>query len=292
MTLPWIDETPRLRPNRNVIPFPVQSGPTEIPATRHAFVEIDVDAGRALLAPRSRFGPLFGLTQRDIDRAAELARFGETVARPTQESLVGSRWTRTAKRIFDVSVSAACLLVLLPLLLFIALLVRLDSPGPALYRQTRVGWRGRTFSMYKFRSMVVDADQKLNDLLGSMIDESTHGVLFKVRNDPRVTRVGRFLRKHSLDELPQLWNVLVGTMSLVGPRPPLPTAEGDDSLARRLAIRPGITGLWQITAGSSLTESEKNQLDLYYVENWSLLGDLLVLWRTIKVLFIYPVATY
>jgi lipopolysaccharide/colanic/teichoic acid biosynthesis glycosyltransferase len=155
----------------------------------------------------------------------------------------------------------------------------MDSPGPVLFRQERVGVNGRSFTMLKFRSMVVDADQQLEALRADNISD---GLLFKLRDDPRVTRVGRWLRRLSLDELPQLVNVLTGSMSLVGPRPPLPSevAAYDSSVRRRLLVKPGLTGLWQVSGRSDLSWDEAVRLDLRYVENWSLVLDLLILWRT------------
>jgi lipopolysaccharide/colanic/teichoic acid biosynthesis glycosyltransferase len=160
--------------------------------------------------------------------------------------------------------------------------VRLTSSGPALFRQVRVGRAGSTFVMLKFRSMYADAEERL----ASLREQSDHGdgVLFKMREDPRVTRVGKFLRKYSLDELPQLINVLLGTMSLVGPRPPLPleVARYEAHVHRRLLVKPGLTGLWQISGRSDLSWDESVQLDLRYVENWSLSEDLFILWKTAR----------
>ena len=187
------------------------------------------------------------------------------------------------KRSFDLAVSGVALLLLSPLLLAIAMIVKLDSSGPILFRQERVGKDGRTFKMLKFRSMVTTAE----DDLAALIEKNEGaGVLFKIKNDPRVTRVGRVLRAHSLDELPQLWNILVGDMSIVGPRPPLPREVNsyEDHVNRRLYIKPGLTGLWQISGRSDLSWEESVRLDLYYVENWSFTGDLVIMWRTVKVL--------
>jgi exopolysaccharide biosynthesis polyprenyl glycosylphosphotransferase len=188
-------------------------------------------------------------------------------------------WRRTVKAAVDRSLAALALLVLAPLLLSIAAAVRLSSPGPALYRQERVGVNGRSFTMLKFRSMVVDADRQVEQLRAENISD---GLLFKLRHDPRVTRVGRWLRRLSLDELPQLLNVLGGSMSLVGPRPPLPgeVARYDSSVSRRLLVKPGLTGLWQISGRSDLSWDESVRLDLRYVENWTLALDLLILWKT------------
>jgi exopolysaccharide biosynthesis polyprenyl glycosylphosphotransferase len=188
-------------------------------------------------------------------------------------------WRRVIKHGVDRAVAALALLLLAPVLLALAVAVKLGSPGPILYRQERVGLNGRSFTMLKFRSMVVDADRQLDALRGDNISD---GLLFKLQNDPRVTPVGRLLRRLSLDELPQLFNVLRGTMSLVGPRPPLPgeVARYDTSVSRRLLVRPGLTGLWQISGRSDLSWEESVRLDLRYVENWSLALDLLILWKT------------
>lgn len=188
-------------------------------------------------------------------------------------------WRRLVKGGMDKVVALAALLFLAPVLLALALLVRVGSPGPVLFRQERVGVNGRSFTMLKFRSMVVDADRQLEALRADNISD---GLLFKLRDDPRVTPVGRWLRRLSLDELPQLVNVLTGSMSLVGPRPPLPSevAAYDSSVRRRLLVKPGLTGLWQVSGRSDLSWDEAVRLDLRYVENWSLALDLLILWRT------------
>ena len=191
---------------------------------------------------------------------------------------------RIAKRLFDVLVSATLVLLLSPLLALLALLVKMDSEGPALFRQERVGVEGTSFRMLKFRSMVVDAEAQLADLRAR---SEGNGVLFKIKDDPRVTKLGRILRRYSLDELPQLFNVLGGTMSLVGPRPPLPTevATYERDVRRRLLVKPGLTGLWQVSGRSNLSWQDSVRLDLYYVENWSLIGDLVILLRTIRAVF-------
>ncbi|RBY95116.1 sugar transferase [Blastococcus sp. TF02-8] len=188
-------------------------------------------------------------------------------------------WRRVVKGGVDRCVAALALLALAPALLLIAAAVSLTSAGPVLYRQERVGLNGRTFTMLKFRSMVVDADRQLDGLRAENISD---GLLFKLRTDPRVTPVGRLLRRLSLDELPQLLNVLGGSMSLVGPRPPLPAevARYDTSVSRRLLVKPGLTGLWQISGRSDLSWEESVRLDLRYVENWSLALDAVILWKT------------
>ena len=185
------------------------------------------------------------------------------------------------KRVMDVTAALAALLVLSPVLLVLAVTVRLDSPGPVFFRQDRIGKDGQVFGMFKFRSMVVDAEERLAAL--NQQNEGA-GVLFKMKDDPRVTRCGRWMRKYSLDELPQLWNVVLGDMSMVGPRPPLDREVSgyERHTHRRLLIKPGITGLWQINGRSDLPWEEAVRLDLYYVENWSLAGDLLILWRTFR----------
>jgi len=187
-------------------------------------------------------------------------------------------------------VAGCALLFLSPVFAVIALLIRLDSEGPAFFAQERVGRGGRLFRILKFRSMNASAPAQLEALMAS---NEGNGVLFKMKNDPRVTRLGRTLRKYSLDELPQLWNVLMGDMSLVGPRPPLASEVStyEDHVHRRLYIKPGLTGMWQVNGRSNLSWEDSVRLDLYYVENWSLMGDLIILWRTVKVVAA-PVGAY
>ncbi|TDB96314.1 sugar transferase [Micromonospora fluostatini] len=187
---------------------------------------------------------------------------------------------KLVKGFVDRAAAVVALLLLLPLLLVIALAIKLNSRGPVLFRQVRVGQGGREFGVYKFRTMVVNADALLAELAAR---NETDGLLFKMRDDPRVTRIGRLLRKWSLDELPQLVNVLFGQMSLVGPRPPLPSevARYDGDVARRLLVKPGMTGLWQVSGRSDLSWEDGIRLDLYYVENWSLAADLTILWKTV-----------
>ncbi|HZP56169.1 MAG TPA: sugar transferase [Dehalococcoidia bacterium] len=184
------------------------------------------------------------------------------------------------KRAFDRMVAAAALVVLAVPMLVIAAVVRLTSPGPAIIGQTRVGRYGRTFTFYKFRSMREDAELLRDDLEG----ENNHDApqIFKMRRDPRVTPVGRFLRRTSLDELPNLFNVLKGEMSIIGPRPPLPreVMHYDAHHLQRLSAVPGITGLWQVRGRSELPFEEMVELDLEYIERWSLMFDLIILLRT------------
>jgi exopolysaccharide biosynthesis polyprenyl glycosylphosphotransferase len=188
-------------------------------------------------------------------------------------------WRRMVKGGVDRAFAAVALVLLAPVLLALAVAVKASGPGPVFYRQERVGVNGRSFTMIKFRSNVADADRRLDLVRGDNISD---GLLFKLRADPRVTPLGRWLRRLSLDELPQLFNVLGGSMSLVGPRPPLPAevARYDTSVSRRLLVKPGLTGLWQISGRSDLPWEESVRLDLRYVENWSLALDLLILWKT------------
>jgi len=187
------------------------------------------------------------------------------------------------KRIFDIVASGLLLIVLSPVLLGIAMIVRLSTPGTVFFRQPRIGLKGTEFSMLKFRSMYVDAEARLADLASVERDEG-NSVMFKMRDDPRVTPIGRFLRRYSLDELPQLINVLLGSMSLVGPRPPLEreVVQYSDHVHRRFLVKPGITGLWQVSGRSNLDWDETVRLDLFYVENWTLMGDIFILWKTAR----------
>lgn len=186
---------------------------------------------------------------------------------------------RLTKTAFDRVSALLAVILLLPIFAVIAALIRLDGPGPVVFRQTRVGKDGREFTLLKFRTMVVDAEQRKADL--RRLNDSD-GLLFKIRKDPRVTRVGSWLRRYSLDELPQLINVMKGDMSLVGPRPALPDEmlSYGEYVRRRLAVKPGITGLWQVSGRSDLAWDEAVRLDIRYVENWSFFLDLQILWKT------------
>ncbi len=186
-----------------------------------------------------------------------------------------------AKRAFDIVVASLMLALLSPLMIAIALAVKISDGGPVFFRQERTGRNGTTFRMTKFRSMVVNADEKLAELSDfNDVDD----VLFKMRNDPRVTRIGRPIRKWSLDELPQLFDVLRGDMSLVGPRPPLPREVElyPPEMHRRMLVRPGLTGLWQISGRSDLPFDEAVRMDLYYVDNWSIVGDIIIMLKTAR----------
>ncbi|MFC6156385.1 sugar transferase [Kribbella jiaozuonensis] len=185
------------------------------------------------------------------------------------------------KAVFDRTVALGFIAVLSPLLIGLALAVKVSSPGPVLFRQQRIGRGGDEFTMLKFRSMYSDAEQRLGDLYAL---SDGNGVIFKMRDDPRMTPLGRWIRRFSLDELPQLFNVLRGDMSLVGPRPPLAEEvalyAADDS--RRMLVKPGMTGLWQVSGRSDLSWDESVRLDLRYVDNWSMTLDLLILWKTVR----------
>ena len=197
--------------------------------------------------------------------------------------VVRTREATPGKRVLDVLAAGALLVLTAPVMAATALAIKLDDRGPLFFRQSRVGQGGKPFSVLKFRTMVVGADQMVDEMAELNI---TDGLLFKVRNDPRVTRVGRLLRRLSLDELPQLWNVLRGDMSMVGPRP-LPVEPEDFGAldGKRHSVPPGITGYWQIAGGTGLTYQEMVKLDLAYIQNWSLWLDLRILARTVPALF-------
>ena len=188
------------------------------------------------------------------------------------------------KDLFDRCAAAVVLLLLAPLMVALGVIIRLSDGGPALFTQVRVGKNGRAFRIYKFRTMVVDAEQRKEQLIAS---SDTDGILFKLRNDPRVTAMGACLRRWSIDELPQLVNVFLGDMSLVGPRPAVPdeVANYAEHVHRRLVVKPGLTGLWQVNGRSDLSWDESVRLDLRYVENWSFALDVQILWKTISVMF-------
>jgi exopolysaccharide biosynthesis polyprenyl glycosylphosphotransferase len=224
----------------------------------------DLVVASALLdvaGPRTSIRPVDGLPMLHVEPA----------------ELTGGR--RLAKGAFDRVLSGLALILLAPAIGLLAALVRLTSKGPAFFSQTRVGKDGREFTIYKFRTMYADAEDRLAELAA----QNEHdGLLFKIRDDPRITPLGRWMRRYSLDELPQFCNVFLGQMSLVGPRPPLPSevAQYPEDLLRRLAVKPGITGLWQVSGRSNLSWEDTVRLDLRYVENWSLTFDLVILLRT------------
>ena len=190
-------------------------------------------------------------------------------------------WQKLAKRFFDLFCAIGLIICMSPILMGTAILIRLDSPGPVIFKQTRVGVKGVPFLMFKFRSMVIDAESQLDELRHH---NEGNTILFKLKTDPRVTKIGKIIRRFSVDELPQLFNVVNGTMSLVGPRPPLPNEVDayEKHVHRRLLVRPGLTGLWQVSGRSLLSWEDTVRLDLYYVENWSLAGDIVILFKTLR----------
>lgn len=198
------------------------------------------------------------------------------VERP--QAIAATRWI---KRTWDIVGSLVLLVIAAPIMAGVALAIWLEDRGPVIFRQVRVGRSGQEFHCLKFRSMGIDAEARLAELVAS---NEAAGPLFKMARDPRVTRVGRFIRRFSLDELPQLWNALRGDMSLVGPRPALPkeVAQYDPDTRRRLDVRPGLTGLWQVSGRSKLSWEDTVRLDLYYVDNWSIVQDLMILARTAR----------
>lgn len=201
-----------------------------------------------------------------------------TIAKP--QAANASRWV---KRSFDIVATSLALVLTAPLMLVTVIAIKLEDQGPILFRQVRVGKDGILFHCLKLRSMVTNADE----LKEGMPTHDGHGPLFKLKHDPRVTKVGGFIRRYSIDELPQLWNVLRGEMSLVGPRPALQAEVNryQDHVSRRLAVRPGLTGLWQVSGRSDLSWDDAVRLDLYYVDNWSFVQDLAILVRTVQAVF-------
>jgi exopolysaccharide biosynthesis polyprenyl glycosylphosphotransferase len=189
-----------------------------------------------------------------------------------------------SKRIIDVIVSLALTVIMVPLFIIVAILIKSTSRGPILFKQQRVGYNGRLFTLYKFRTMVENAEKLKNVLMGL---NEMDGPVFKIKNDPRVTKVGRFLRKTSMDELPQLINVLKGDMSLVGPRPPVPPEVAQYALPdrRRLSMKPGMTGIWQVSGRNNISFDKWMEMDRQYIDHWSLLLDLKILFRTVPVVF-------
>jgi exopolysaccharide biosynthesis polyprenyl glycosylphosphotransferase len=237
---------------------------------RNLVWDLESDNVQVIMAPgvtdvsseRIRVRPVAGLPLLHLDRPR------------SQDAL---RW---AKRTFDIIGSAAILALVSPLMLWTAWQIKRFDGGPVFFRQTRVGRDGDYFTCLKFRSMVVDAEQVLAELHSEVGYEEG---LFKMQRDPRITKPGQWIRRYSIDELPQLINVLRGDMSLVGPRPPLPLEVDRYTLmqSRRLRVRPGMTGLWQVSGRSDLSWTESIRLDLYYVDNWSMIQDLLILARTV-----------
>lgn len=275
----------------NILDVPVLGDFTDVP---EVVTKVDADAVAVLACPELDGTVLRRLSWRlaesftDLYVASALMEVAgpRTSVRPVaglpllhvdHPDLSGVR--QYIKSAFDKVAGALALVTLSPIICAIAVMVKLSSSGPIFFKQTRVGKDGREFMVYKFRTMVVDAE-KLR--LALVQQDEGNGVLFKIRNDPRITSIGMWLRRYSVDELPQLLNVLRGDMSLVGPRPPLPeeVAQYGDDVRRRLVVKPGITGLWQVSGRSDLSWEESVRLDLRYVENWSLTLDLQILWKT------------
>ena len=196
----------------------------------------------------------------------------------------------SVKRVFDFLAATCGIIILSPLMLIIAILIKSEDHGPIFYKQVRVGKNGKTFKMYKFRSMFVNADKMLDKLKEQ---NDVDGPMFKMKDDPRVTKIGHFIRKHSLDELPQFLNVLKGDMSLVGPRPPLPSEveEYSEYDKQRLFVIPGCTGLWQATERNEVGFTEMVQLDIEYIQKANLFFDLWIIWKTVEVI-IKPNSSY
>ncbi len=258
----------RLRPDELI-----DAEPSLPDAAKLELIQLAEDSG-------TEFRYVSNLTELETSRVAVAAIGGVPVMTVQHTPLDG--WGRVLKRLMDLAISVLALPVVIVAYAVIALLVKRDSPGPVLFRHARVGRGGKEFTCYKFRSMVADAEARLPEL---QAQNEVSGPVFKMRNDPRVTKAGRWLRQTSLDELPQVFNVIKGEMSLVGPRPPLPTevAQYNRAQRRRLTIKPGITGPWQVAGRSTIGFEEWVRLDVYYIQNWSLLLDLTILFKTVWV---------
>ena len=221
----------------------------------------------------------------DIDRLLREMSERETISRFSGLHLFFWKFTvqfsYALKRFLDILFSLLALIILSPLFLVLAILIKLTSPGPIFFAQIRIGQNGRRFCCFKFRSMYIDAEDRKNKLMG--LNESADGVIFKMKDDPRITPIGHFLRRSSMDELPQFLNVLFGDMSLVGPRPPLPSEVKEYSIEarKRLNVKPGLTCLWQVSGRSDIPFREQVKLDKEYISSRSLKSDLLILLRTI-----------
>ncbi len=245
---------------------------------------VDQESANRLIRDLTREGLFVELTSamRDISSSRISLRPLGPYPVMCVEPVAGFSWRRVAKRVFDLIVASIGLVVVSPVLLVAAIAIRVTSGKGVLFRQERVGQGGDTFRLYKLRTMVHDAEARLDELKAH---NEASGPMFKMSDDPRVTRVGRILRATSIDELPQLFNVLKGDMSLVGPRPALPNEadQWDDALWERLRVQPGITGMWQVSGRYTASLETYARLDLYYVDNWSLVTDLAILARTVGV---------
>ncbi|WP_462323056.1 sugar transferase [Halochromatium sp.] len=220
----------------------------------------------------------------NLDRRSWVQRWRFYAKRASWLLVVKSSYA--LKRLLDIVASSIGLLLLSPVFLITALAIRFESPGPVFFKQKRVGRWGQLFTIWKFRSMYVDAEERKAELMAN--NEMAGGVIFKMKNDPRVTKVGRVIRKTSIDELPQLWNVLVGDMSLVGPRPPVPSEVDQYSLSdrRRLEVIPGITCIWQISGRSEIPFEQQVELDVQYIQSQSLWTDFKILVKTVPALLL------
>ena len=294
----FVDDRPEQHPRQGRLP--VLGDTTELPELVRRF-----DVERVIVAfnsgpYESTLSAVRGLAEQGVQvdivpRLYEVVGAGTTVHAVEGLPLLsipppGLSWSKRAlKRILDLVVSSAALLFLAPLFAVVALLIRLDSPGPAFFRQPRIGEHGRPFRIWKFRTMSADADERKGEYAHLNVHEGPNGDprMFKIPDDPRVTRVGRFLRRYSVDELPQLINVMLGEMSLVGPRPLIPDEHRyvTDWAERRLALRPGMTGLWQVLGRNGIPFEEMVRLDYVYVNTWSLWSDLRLMARTVPALF-------
>lgn len=194
------------------------------------------------------------------------------------------------KRLLDILISLLGIILTCPIALVVSLLIKFEDGGPVFFTQTRIGKNGKRFSIFKFRSMVLNADEKKEELMDL---NEVEGAMFKIADDPRITKIGKFIRKHSIDELPQLINVVKGDMSIVGPRPPLPEEVKDysDFDMKRLLVKPGCTGLWQVSGRNQLSFSEMVDLDIQYINNASILVDLKICFKTVYIMF-YPNDAY
>jgi lipopolysaccharide/colanic/teichoic acid biosynthesis glycosyltransferase len=272
---------------------PGQQNFSDIPLTDVVQVD-DLSAGEVKVVRKTRDSMMKNAVQTEfagaatarLERSHVVERLTST-AQPAIRAASGNygRTAIAAKRAMDTILGLLLILGLSALFVVLALLVKITSPGPIFYVQERVGQHGRLFRMYKFRSMKVNADAELAELLHAQ--GTANKPLFKVDKDPRLTSIGGFLRRYSLDELPQLINVLVGNMSLVGPRPQRPgeVALYDERARRRLLVPPGMTGLWQVSGRSNLSWKESLHLDIHYVDNWSLVADWVILFRTFRAVF-------
>jgi len=279
---PLVEDHPVLGPISDTLLLAQQAGVTGVVVATTA---IDTETSNRLARELTDVGIHVELSSSLTDIAAErltvrpLGRCPVVYIEPVHRS----GWRAAAKRAFDLSVAAGALLILSPVLAIVAVAIKANSRGPVLFRQERLGRNGRLFAVLKFRTMGVSAEDLIVDLRAL---NQADGPLFKIHDDPRVTPVGRVLRRFSIDELPQLWNVLKGEMSLVGPRPALQAemSAWSPELHNRLRVKPGVTGMWQVSGRSNCSFAEYTRLDLYYVDNWTLWSDVAIVAKTLPVL--------